>query len=109
MCSGSGKIQSTEGTVSAPMSLADYTEGIPLDKMVKTPIEIANIAEKIKKWERIAQQLGLSDPQVEAIKNDYRHYEEQKLAMIPVQTFSISQHVYITLYIQVSEKLVHIF
>ena len=48
---------------------------------VRTPTEIANIAVKIQNWELLAHLLGLSDPQVEAIKKDHEHYEEQKLAV----------------------------
>ena len=88
VCSGSRGLQSTGGTASAavvsssaPMSLEEYVERIPLEKIntaIVTPTEIATIADKIQKWELIAHLLELSDPQVEAIKNDYRHYDEQK-------------------------------
>ena len=73
---------------STAAAVEDFVERIPHEKRsvaVRTPSEIADIAEKIQNWELIAHLLGLSDPQVEAIKNDHRHYEEQKLAVEPHQ------------------------
>ena len=92
MCSGSGGLQSTERTAvaaavssSAPASVEEYVERIPHDKRniaIKTLTEIADIAEKIQNWELIAHLLGLSDPQVEVIRRNHQHYEEQKLVEI---------------------------
>lgn len=71
----------------APVSMQEYIERIPLEKRSTTitePTEIAKIARKIGDWELIAHRLGLHYPEVTAIKNDYRNYEEQKLAMYSI-------------------------
>lgn len=71
-----------EGTSPTPGSMEEYIARIPSDKVViSTSIQIAAIAEKIKKWESIAPYLGLSDPRINEIKNDHQTYEEQKLVM----------------------------
>ena len=64
--------------------MESYVERIPHDKLKVTltsPVEVAIIAENIQRWEPLAPFLGLSDPQVESIKNDYRNHDEQKLAL----------------------------
>ena len=91
MYSGSGQLDSSDGTKataqssSAPVSMEEYIiERVPLEKWnvaVSTPINIAQIARRMKNWEDVAPLLGLSHPQIEAIKKDYRKYEEQKLAV----------------------------
>lgn len=88
-----GVLQSSGGMAasvinsSAPVSIEQYVEKIPLSKrniVVGTGVEIDEIAEKIKCWESIAPFLGLSDPQVHEIKKDHSNYGEQKLVVRPL-------------------------
>ena len=68
------------GEVTAP-TMEEFIAKIPPVKRntpISSEIQIADIAAVMKDWELISDRLGLSEADVERIKNDNHHYEQQK-------------------------------